>query len=279
MRATAGARAWQPQRKTRRFGGRERSFISPRLDLESSAFQLTDVYQRTRFLVADIDRCRFGTAAAPSSKTKSRSETDPMVARRLEGQLIKWFTADQIGPQGASDKDREKMMEAYRLLRGFRIQHRVDQKTPADFKRAYDLYVNIAIGREKEPAIKRLPLARGLSGAARARAQARETDRIMRALKRERKRQSEYLSQLRKGCGKMSDGGMSRPRSRSRSRSRAAKPVASEHILELRDQFKGQTVAKPAEFKLPIPDKAWLDSQRPDQWACRPRSMLVSSAT
>ena len=62
----------------------------------------------------------------------------------------------------------------------------------------------------------------------------------------------------------MSDGGMSRPRSRSRSRSRAAKPVASEHILELRDHClkRADRVAKPAEFKLPIPDKAWLDSQR-----------------
>ena len=259
--------------KTRRFGGRERSFIeSARLDLESSAYaQLADVYLANAKNVVAGQPIDAGILGPPPPQKKARrrkkaaAKPDPMVAaRRLEGQLIKWFTADQIGPQGASDKDREKMMEAYRLLRGFRIQHRVDQKTPADFKRAYDLYVNIAIGREKEPAIKRLPLARGLSGAARARAQARETDRIMRALKRERKRQSEYLSQLRKGCGKMSDGGMSRPRSRSRSRSRAAKPVASEHILELRDHClkRADRVAKPAEFKLPIPDKAWLDSQR-----------------
>ena len=120
--------------KTRRFAGRERSFIeSARLDLESSAYaQLADVYLANAKNVVAGQPIDAGILGPPPPQKKARrrkkaaAKPDPMVAaRRLEGQLIKWFTADQIGPQGASDRSED--MEAYRLLRGFRIQHRVDQ--------------------------------------------------------------------------------------------------------------------------------------------------------
>ena len=131
MRATKVPRRLQPQRKLDVLVV-ERSFIeSARLDLESSAYaQLADVYlANARLWWQGADRCwDFGTAAA---QKKLEDERKPQRNRirwwlhELEGQLIKWFTADQIGPQEPVIKI-EKNDGGLSVV-ATRIQHRVDQ--------------------------------------------------------------------------------------------------------------------------------------------------------